>query len=165
MEKKTNNQKDKKLIDLIVIIILVVLVAVMAIFTATRETSNQEIILMEIYKSAGPETSSASMNHYYIYSNTNTVEVRSSNPDGSNTTVSKEVSRDSIENLQNALNEYISLNPTINTSFYINERYTIEFNGKTITIPNPSVTSLLGYDSTQYTFYNIVDAFINNINN
>lgn len=165
MEKKQKNKKDKKIIDLIVMIILVILVVAMSVFAATRETSNQEIILMEIYKSAGPETSSASMSHYYIYSNTNTVEIRNSNPDGSNTTVSKEISQDSIDDFQKSLNDYITQNPTINTSFYINERYTIEFNGKSITVPNPSVTSLLGYDSSPYTFYNTVEEFINNINN
>lgn len=165
MEKKPKNKKDRKIIDLILMIALVILVAIMSVFAATRETSNQEIILMEIYKSAGPETSSASMSHYYIYSNTNTVEIRSTNPDGSNNTKSIEVSKDSIDNLQNALNDYIVKNPTINTSFYINERYTIEFNGKSITIPNPSVTSLLGYDSSQYTFYNTVETFINSLSN
>ena len=41
--------------------------------------------------------------------------------------------------LKNALDEYINRNPTGNTSFYINERYTIEYKGTTVTIPNPSV--------------------------
>lgn len=165
MEKEQKNKKDKKVIDVIVMLILAGLVIAMSVFAATREASNQEIILMEIYKSAGPETSTASMTHYYIYSNTNTVEIRSSNSDGSSTSVTKEVSQDSIDNLTTALNEYISQNPTINTSFYINERYTIEFNGKSIAVPNPSVSSLLGYDSSEYVFYNTVEDFINNINN
>lgn len=164
-EKKSKNKKDKKLIDIIVMIILAVLVIAMSVFAATREASNQEIILMEIYKSAGPETSTTSMTHYYIYANTNTVEIRNSNPDGSNTSITKEISQDSINNLTIALNEYISQNPTINTSFYINERYTIEFNGKSITVPNPSVSTLLGYDSSEYVFYNTVEDFINNIDN
>lgn len=162
MEK--NRKKEKKIIDIIVIFILASLVIAMSIFAATREASNQEIILMEIYKSAGPETSTASMNHYYIYSNTNTVEIRSSNSDGTNTITTKEISKDSIDNLTTKLNEYISQNATINTSFYINERYTIEFNGKSIIVPNPSVSTLLGYDSSEYIFYNTIDDFINNIN-
>lgn len=163
MEK--NRKKEKKIIDIIVIFILASLVIAMSIFAATREASNQEIILMEIYKSAGPETSTASMNHYYIYSNTNTVEIRSSNSDGTNTITTKEISKDSIDNLTTKLNEYISQNATINTSFYINERYTIEFNGKSIIVPNPSVSTLLGYYSSEYIFYNTIDDFINNINN
>lgn len=162
MEKKS---KDKKTVDLVVILILIVLVLIMIVFTATRETANQEIILMEIYKSAGPNTSTASMNHYYIYQNTNTVKIRSSNPDGSNVISSKDISQDLIDNLKNALDEYISKNPTINTSFYINERYTIEYGGNSTIVPSPSVAGLLGYDSTQYTFYNTVEEFINNINN
>lgn len=165
MEKNLKNKKDKKIIDMIIMLILAALVITMSVFAATRQASNQEIILMEIYKSAGPETSTASMNHYYIYSNTNVIEIRSSNPDGSNTTLTREISQDSIDNLANALDEYITQNPTINTSFYINERYTIEFNGKSITVPNPSVSSLLGYDSSEYVFYNTVDDFINSINN
>lgn len=165
MEKNQKNKKDKKIIDVIVLLILVCLVIAMSIFAATRETSNQEIILMEIYKSAGPNTSAASMNHYYIYSNTNSVEIRSSSSNGSSTTITKEVSKDSIDNLTTALNEYISQSATINTSFYINERYTIEFNGKSIIVPNPSVSTLLGYDSSEYAFYNTVDNFINSINN
>ena len=159
------NKKEKKLIDLIVMLVLAALVIAMSIFASTREASNQEIILMEIYKSAGPETTAASMTHYYIYANTNTVEIRISNSEGSNTSTTKEISQDSIRNLTNALNEYISQNPTINTGFYINERYTIEFNGKSITVPNPSVSTLLGYDSSEYIFYNTVEDFINSLNN
>ena len=162
--KNKKTKKEKKLIDLIVMLILAALVIAMSIFASTREASTQEIILMEIYKSAGPETSTASMTHYYIYANTNTVEIRNSNPDGTNTSQTKEISQDSITTLTNGLNEYISQNPTINTSFYINERYTIEFNGKSITVPNPSVSTLLGYDSSEYVFYNTVEAFINNLN-
>ncbi len=164
-QEKTKKKKDRKAIDGIVLIILIVIVAAMSVFASTRETSNQEIILMEIYKSAGPETSTASMNHYYIYSNTNTVEIRNTNPDGSHTTVTKDISKEAIDQLKNSLNQYISENPTVNTSFYINERYTIEFNGKSIIVPNPSVSELLGFDSSEYTFYNTVDEFINNINN
>lgn len=160
MEKKQKNKKDKRIIDVIVMLILAGLVISMSVFAATREASNQEIILMEIYKSSGPETSTASINHYYIYSNTNTVEIRSSN-----TSVTKKISQDSIAALTNSLNEYISQNPTINTAFYINERYTIEFNGTSITVPNPDVSTLLGYDSSKYYFYNIVEEFINTINN
>lgn len=157
--------KDKKTVDLVVMLILIVLVLIMIVFTATRETANQEIILMEIYKSAGPNTSTASMNHYYLYQNTSTVKIRNSNPDGSNVISSKDISQDLIDNLKNALDEYIAKSPTINNGFYINERYTIEYDGKTIIVPNPSVAGLLGYDSTQYTFYNTVDNFINSINN
>ena len=165
MKKDKTNKKDKKAIDGIILLVLVALVVAMAAFTMTRETSNQEIILMEIYKSAGPDTSTASMSHYYIYTNTNTVEIRTSNPDGSNTTVFKEISQNQIKDLTDALSQYISENPTINTSFYINERYTIEYNGKTIIVPSPSVSAALGFDSSEYTFYNTVANFINNINN
>lgn len=168
MEKNTKDskkKKDRKAIDGIILLILIILVSVMLVFTITRETSNQEIILMEIYKCAGPNTSTNSMAHYYLYGNSNTIKIRNSNPDGSNTTISKEVSKDLITNLQNALDEYINQNPTINTSFYINERYTIEYNGNTITVPNPSVVSLLGFDSEKYVFYNDIELFINNINN
>lgn len=165
MKKAPKDKKNKKTIDMIIMIILVALVIAMVAFTITRETANQEIILIEIYKSGGPNTSTASINHYYIYANTNIVEIRTSNSDGSNTTVSKDVSQDLINNLKNALDEYISKNPTINAGFNINERYTIEYNGASIIIPNPSVAELLGYDSNKYNFYNTVDNFINNINN
>lgn len=166
MKKNTNNSKNNnsgKPIDGIILLILIVLVSIILIFTLTRETSNQEIILMEIYKCAGPNTSTNSMAHYYLYENNNTIKIRNSNPDGSNTTVSKEVNKDLITNLKNALDEYINQNPTINTSFYINERYTIEYNGNTVTVPNPSVVSLLGFDSEKYIFYNNIETFINNI--
>lgn len=165
MKKASKDKKNKKTIDIIIMIILVAIVIAMAAFTITRETANQEIILIEIYKSGGPNTSTASMNHYYIYANTNIVEIRTSNSDGSNTTVSKDVSQDLINNLKNALDEYISKNPTINAGFNINERYTIEYNGASIIIPNPSVAGLLGYDSNKYNFYNTIEDFINSINN
>lgn len=165
MKTNRKDKKDKKTIDFIIIIVLSLLVITMIIFTITRQTSNQQIILMEIYKCAGPETSTASMNHYYIYANTNTIEVRNANSDGSNTTVSKEIEQNLIDNLKSSLDEYTSKNPTINTSFYINERYTIEYNGKSIIVPNPSVANLLGYDQTEYAFYNTVENFINSINN
>lgn len=165
MKKNTKDSNNKKAIDGIILLILIILVSIMLIFTITRETSNQEIILMEIYKCAGPNTSTDSMEHYYIYQNTNTIEIRNSNPDGSNSTISKDISQESIDNLQKSLDEYISQNPTINTSFYINERYTIEYNGNTITVPNPSVVSLLGFDPEEYIFYNEVESFINSINN
>lgn len=165
MKKNTKDSNNKKAIDGIILLILIILVSIMLIFTITRETSNQEIILMEIYKCAGPDTSTDSMEHYYIYQNTNTIEIRNSNPDGSNSTISKDISQESIDNLQKSLDEYISQNPTINTSFYINERYTIEYNGNTITVPNPSVVSLLGFDPEEYIFYNEVESFINSINN
>lgn len=160
-----NKEKGRRPIDVIIMIILASLVIVMAVFTATRQTANQEIILMEVYKSAGPNTSTASMNHYYIYSNTNSVEIRNANSDGSNTIVTKEINQDLIDNLRMALDEYIRQNPSINTSFYINERYTIEYNGTSIIVPNPSVAVALGFDSDEYTFYNTVDNFINTINN
>ena len=35
---------------ILILLILIILVSVMLVFTMTRETSNQEIILMEIYK-------------------------------------------------------------------------------------------------------------------
>ena len=156
-------KKDKKTMDVLIVIILVILVAAMAIFTMTRETSNQEIILMEIYKCAGPDTDITSMTHYYIYENTNHIEIRSSNSDGSNNTISKGINKDLIDDFKNALDEYINKNVTINTSFHINERYTIEYNGSSIIVPNPSIAGILGYDSTQYIFYNTVEEFINNI--
>ena len=167
MEKNTKDskkKKDKKAIDGIILLILIVLISVMLVFTMTRKTSNQEIILMEIYKCAGPDTSTDSMEHYYLYENINTIKIRNSNPDGSNSIISKDVNKDSIDNLQKALDAYISKNPTINTSFYINERYTIEYNGNTIIVPNPSIVSLLGFDPEEYIFYNEVETFINNIN-
>lgn len=163
-QEKTRRKKDRKAIDGIILIILICLVVAMTVFASTRETSNQEIILMEIYKSAGPETSTATMNHYYIYSNTNSVDIRISKSDGSHTTLSKTISKEVINNFENSLNQYISENPTINSSFYINERYTIEYNGNSIVVPNPTVSELLGFDSSKYTFYNTVDEFINNIN-
>lgn len=166
MEKNTKDskkKKDRKAIDGIILLILIILVSVMLVFTITRETSNQEIILMEIYKCAGPNTSTNSMAHYYLYGNSNTIKIRNSNPDGSNTTISKEVNKDLISKLQNDLDEYISQNPTINTSFYINERYTIEYNGSTVTVPNPAVVSLLGFDSQKYVFYNDIELFITNL--
>ena len=166
MKKNTKDSKrknDKKAIDGIIFLILILLVAIMLIFTLTRKTSNQEIILMEIYKCAGPDTSTNSMKHYYLFENSNTIKIRNSNPDGSNTTISKEINKELITNFKNALDEYINQNPTGNTSFYINERYTIEYKGTTVTIPNPSVVSLIGFDSEKYVFYNDVELFINNI--
>lgn len=160
MGKRT---KDKKYIDMVIMILLVAIILVMIIFTATRETANQEIILMEIYKSAGPDTSTATMNHYYIYQNTNTIKIRSSNADGSNNTISKEISEDLINNFKKSLDEYIISNPTIASNFYINERYTIEYNGKSTIVPNPSVANLLGYDSNPYLFYNTVENFTKSV--
>ena len=155
-------KKGKKVIDVIIFSILFILVVVMAVFTTTLETSNQEILLMEIYKSGGTDTSSASMNHYYIYSNTTTIKIRSFS-DGSNTTVSKDISQNLIDDFKESLDEYITKNPYINSKFYTNERYTIEYGGTTVTVPNPSVATALGYDSSEYSFYNTVENFINTI--
>jgi len=168
--KKENNKtkKDKKgrrPIDIIIMLILASLVITMAVFTTTRETGNQEIILMEIYKSAGPDTSTATMNHYYLYENTDYVGIRNANSDGSNNIATKEISQESINTLKNALDQYITENPTINNGFYINERYTIKYNGKSIIVPSPSVAELLGFNASEYTFYNTVDSFIYDINN
>lgn len=156
-------KKERKVTDLIIILILAAIVIVMICFTLTRETGNQEVILMEIYKCAGPQTSTDAMEHYYIYQNTNTIKIRNSNKDGSNATISREVTQDLINNLQNSLDEYISQNPTMNTGFNINERYAIEYNGKTIIVPNPSVATLLGYNANEYVFYNTVETFINKV--
>ena len=158
-------KKERKIIDLIIILILTAIVIAMIFFTLTRETGNQEIILMEIYKCAGPQTSTDTMEHYYIYQNTNIIKIRNSNNDGSNNITSKEVSQDLINTLQNNLDEYISQNPTMNTAFNINERYSIKYNGKTIIVPNPSVAAFLGYDSNEYNFYHTVENFINDVNN
>lgn len=158
-------KKRNKIIDLLIILVLIILVIIMISFTFSRETSNQEILLMEIYKCAGPDISTDSMEHYYIYNNTNTIKIRNSNSDGSNNTTSKEINPDLINNFKNDLEKYISEHPTINTGFYINERYSIEYNGNTIIVPNPSVATLLGYDANEYIFYNTVEYFINNINN
>lgn len=166
-EKSPKNTKKngRRPVDIISMVLLAVIVISMAIFTATRNTDSQEIILMEIYKSAGPDTSTAAMNHYYIYSNTNSVGIRNGNTDGSNNISSKEIEQNSIDDFKSALDTYINKNVTINTSFYINERYTIEYNGKTIIVPNPSVAQMLGFDSSEYSFYYTVDNFINLINN
>ena len=158
-------KKRIKIIDLIIILVLAGIVISMFSFSLSRETGNQEIILMEIYKCAGPDTSTNSMEHYYIFENTSTVKIRNSNPDGSNSIIPKEFTQDVINNFQLALDEYIAKNVAINTGFYINERYTIEYNGKTVIVPNPSVANLLGYDSNEYIFYNTVENFINSINN
>jgi len=159
------NKKDKKIIDIIIFIVLAALVILMAIFTITRKTANQEIVLMEIYKCAGPNTSTASMSHYYVFSNTSTVKIRDSNSDGSITTVRKAINQDLIDNFKKALDEYISTNPSMNTSFYTNERYAIEYESKTIIVPNPTVANNLGFDGTEYTFYNTVENFINTMSN
>lgn len=163
-------KKNIKALDIIILIILAALVIAMATFTVTRQTSNQEIILMEIYKSAGPDTSTLLANHYYIYENTNTVGIRTSNYDeaagnSSNTVAKKDIEQDLIDSFKKSLEEYISENPSINTSFYINERYTIEYNGSSIIVPNPTVAGLLGFDPNEYTFYNTVESFINSITN
>ena len=168
--KNENNKtkKDKKVtkpIDIIIMLILAAVVIAMAVFTTTRQTGNQEIILMEIYKSAGPDTSTAAMNHYYVYENTDYVGIRNGNEDGSNSIVTKEITPESIDNIKSALDKYISEHPTMNNVFYMNERYTIEYNGTSIIVPNPSVAALLGYDAPEYAFYNTVDSFINYINN
>lgn len=154
-----------KIMDLIIVLILVVIVICMITFASSRETGNQEIILMEIYKCAGPSTSSNTMNHYYVYNNTNTVKIRTSNADGSHSTSPKEINQDLIDEFKIELDKYISQSPIIYSGFNINERYAIEYNGKTVIVPNPNVAELLGYDSNQYIFYNDVDNFINIINN
>ena len=170
MRKDKANKRKIKVFDVIIFIILAALVATMVVFTSTRETGNQEIILMEIYKSAGPETSTSTPNHYYIYENTNVIGIRSSNFDNSsgqasNNVTKKEINQDLIDTLKNSLEEYIGKNLNINTGFYTNERYTIEYNGKTVTVPNPTVAAALGLDSNDYSFYNTVDSFINTIKN
>lgn len=163
--KDSKKKKDRKAIDGIVLLILIILVTIMLIFTMTRQTANQEIILMEIYKCAGPNTSTDSMEHYYIYQNTNTIKIRNANPDGSNSTISKDINQESIDSLQKSLDEYINQNPIINTNFYINERYTIEYNGNSIIVPNPSIVTTFECSPEDYTFYNEVELFMNSINN
>ena len=158
-------KKEKKMLDMIIMLILIVLVLAMALFTLTRETSNQKIILMEIYKSAAPSESTILKTHYYVYENTNMIEIRNANSNGSNSISSKDISQDLIDNFKNSLEEYINKNITINSSFYTNERYTIEYHGASIIVPNPSVVSALGFDSNDYAFYNTIEAFINSINN
>ena len=159
---KKNNNKGNKIVDIIVFIILLILVGFMVVFTITRGTDTQQTLLMEIYKSGGTESSN-SMNHYYIYSNnTNVVKIRNFNS-GSNVTVSKDIDQNLINNFKQSLDEYITQKPYINSDFYQNERYTIEYNGTSLAIPNPSVATALGYEASEYSFYNIVDNFINRI--
>ncbi len=158
-------KKEKKIIDLIILFILIALVFAITLFAITQETSNQKIVLIEIYKCAGPNISSSSMAHYYIYQNTNVVEIRNANSNGSNNIFSKTINQNLIDNFKNSLDEYIAKNPTINTGFHKNERYTIEYNGLSIIVPNPSVASSLGFDPNEYTFYSNVENFINTINN
>lgn len=169
IDKKKNKRKIK-IHDIIIAVVLVIAIATMVFFTSTRETGNQEIVLMEIYKSAGPNTSTASPNHYYIYDNTNVVGIRNSNFDNSsgqasNSITKKEISQELIDNFKVSLEEYISKNFSINTGFYINERYTIEYNGKTLIVPNPDVAQTLQLDENNYSFYYIVENFISTINN
>ena len=163
--KDSKKKKDRKAIDGIALLILIIIVTIMLVFTMTRQTSNQEIILMEIYKCAGPNTSTDSMEHYYIYQNTNTIKIRNANPDGSNSTISKDIKQESIDSLQKSLDEYIGQNPIINSNFYINERYTIEYNGNSIIVPNPSIVTTFDCNPNDYTFYNKIESFMNNINN
>ena len=167
---KKKNKREIKAHDFILAIILVIIVGTMVFFTSTRETGNQEIILMEIYKSAGPNTSTSNPNHYYIYGNTNVVGIRNSNFDNSagqasNNLTRKKINQDLIDNFKIALEDYIAKNLSINTGFYINERYTIEYNGKSVVVPNPIVANALGFDQNDYSFYNTVENFITQINN
>ena len=172
-EKNTidkKNKKEKKLTDLIVMLILIALVITMIIFTITRKSANQKIMLMEIYKSSGPSTSTSAPYHYYIYKNTNTVEIRSSinnlsTGDSTNSFLEKEFDENLINSLKNSLDEYIKNRPTINADLNLNERYIIEYNGNTIVVPNPEVAYNLDYDGTQFEFYNIVENFINTVSN
>ena len=156
-------KKHFNITDLIITLILVILVIVMILFTASRNTGNQEILLMEVYKSAGPNTSTDSTEHYYIYSNTNIIKIRSS--ETSNAPQTKEINQDLIDNFKQSLDEYISKNVSMNSVFNINEHYTIEYNGKIVVVPNPSVATLLGYNGNDYTFYHSIDNFINGIKN
>ena len=101
-KEKSKNKKNIKISDVIILIVLISLVIMMAIFTTTRETGSEEIILMEIYKSAGPDTSTASPNHYYVYANTNVVGIRLSNfnnspGQSSNNLTKKQVNQDLID--------------------------------------------------------------------
>ena len=105
-----------------------------------------------------------------IYDNTNVVGIRNSNFDNSagqasNNLTRKEINQDLIDNFKIALEEYISKNLSINTGFYINERYTIEYNGKSVVVPNPTVAAALELDQNDYSFYNTVENFVNQINN
>ena len=155
-------KKDKKMIDIIITVVLIALVVAMIVFTATTETSSQEVLSIELYKSGD----ASSRNHYYIYKNTNTIKIRNFTSDGSNNAVRKEISQDLIDNFKNALEEYIAQKPTINSSFYMNERYTIEFEGSSIIVPDPEVVTNLGFDGTPFTsFYNTIEKFINDISN
>ena len=163
-------ENKRKPIDVIIMIVLATLVIAMAVFTVTRETANQEIILMEIYKSAGPDTSTSSPNHYYIYQNTNVIGIRSSNFNNTsgkstNNLTKKEINQDLIDNLKNSLEEYIRKNPSMNSNLYINERYTIEYDARTIIVPNPGIVINFDLEPEQYSFYYTVDTFINNIKN
>jgi len=163
-------KKENKTKDTIIFIVLVILVILMAIFTFSRETGNQEVILMQIYKLAGPDSSTATQKHYYIYENTNTIEIRQSTIDNStgksiNSNVEKEIDKNSIKSLETLLIEYINTKPSLNTAFDINERYIIEYNGTSIVVPNPEVANNLGYSNIAFDFYNDVENFINNIEN
>lgn len=158
-----NNNKGNKIIDVIIFLFLLALVAVMVVFTLTRGTDKQQSILMEIYKSGGTNGSN-SMDHYYIYSNTNIIKIRNFNS-GTNAITTKEISQNLIDNFKQSLDEYITQKPYIHSNFYQNERYTIEYNGASLAIPNPSIATALGYDASEYSFYNIIDNFINSIKN
>ena len=166
----SKKKKENKTKDTIIFIILLILVIIMVIFTFSREAGNQKVILMQIYKLAGPNSSTATQKHYYIYENINTIEIRQSTLDNStgksvNSNVEKEISQNSITSLETLLNEYINTKPSLNTAFDINERYIIEYNGSTIVVPNPEVANNLGYSHTAFDFYNDVENFINNIEN
>lgn len=172
-EKKTidkKNKKERKKTDLIVMLILIALVIIMIIFTITRKSANQRIMLMEIYKSSGPSTSKSSPYFYYIYENTNTIEIHSSTHDlstgnSTNSSSEKELDQNLLNSLKNSLEEYIENRPTINADLNLNEKYIIEYNGNTIVVPNPEVARELGYDETQFIFYNVVENFINTVSN
>jgi len=152
--KKTHFKK----IDALVLLIVIAIISVIVIFTLTRQAANQETILMEIYKLAGPNSSTASPNHYYIYENSTNIEIRETN-----LFTRKEIDQTLIDNLKNSLETYIEQKPILNTDFNMNERYVIEYNGTTVVVPNPQVVNTLGHDGSQFTFYNTVENFINTI--
>lgn len=120
---------------------------------------------MEIYKSFNPESNTVATENYYIYENTNTINIKSSDSNGSFNTVSKNIDQKLINNFKEALDLYIKSATSLNTVFTLNERYTIKYNNTSLIVPNPSVATALGYDATQFSFYNTIEEFINNINN
>ena len=166
VEKK--DKKKNKTIDLIILLTMVAIIIFGSVFAYFNFIPTDDVLFMEISRSDGPIAESYTDYLCSFYQNSDNIKVKitgfsESSNQSSNTETLENIDKNLIENFEKALIEYINQNVENNYIFSINDRYTIIYNNSTIIVPNPRTAERLGYEPSQYEFYNTVKSFLSNI--